>query len=196
MISRALHEMVLCSVGRIRVFRQALERWAPVCLPSPMRSVLFVCKANICRSPLAAVYFQSLVEKNGVPLTVKSAGLETNPGMPADSNTKIIAGQQQLSLDVHTTTQLHRDLVNQSDLIIVMEILQKDRIHRLYPQAKGKVVLLGSLDSRGPLEIADPSGRSLEEFQICFKHIKRCCNALTEHLGRDKVGKGRETLKS
>jgi len=175
--------MALSSLGRISVFRQALERWAPLRLPNPVRSVLFVCKANICRSPLAAAYFQSLVQKNGVSVTVKSAGLETNPGMPAQSNIKIIAAQHQLSLDTHTTTQLHRDLVNQSDLIVVMEISHKDRIHRLYPQTKGKVVLLGSLDSRGPLEIADPYGRSLEEFRICFEQIKRCCNALTEHLG-------------
>jgi protein-tyrosine-phosphatase len=190
MISRALHEMALSSVGRISVFRQALERWAPLRLPNPVRSVLFVCKANICRSPLAAAYFQSLVQKNGVSVTVKSAGLETNPGIPAQSNIKIIAGQQQLSLDTHATTQLHRDLVNQSDLIIVMEISQKDRIHRMYPQTKGKVVLLGSLDSRGPLEIADPYGGSLEEFRICFEQIKRCCNALIEHLGARQSCKG------
>ena len=54
-------------------------------------------------------------------LTVKSAGLDTTPGKPAHSNTKSLAQQQMLSVDEHVTTQLHADLVNQSDLIVVME---------------------------------------------------------------------------
>jgi protein-tyrosine phosphatase len=116
-------------------------------------------------------------------MDVMSAGLEATPGRPADIISKAVARQQHVSLDAHVVTQLDSDLVDRSDLIVVMEMSQKDRIHRLYPKAKGKTVLLGSFDSSGPLEIRDPYGRSIEEFQFCLEQIKRCCNSLSQRLG-------------
>ena len=179
----ALHEMALHVAGRLSVGRYVYERWAPARVPSNIQSVLFICRANICRSPLAAAYFESLVQKGRGLIAVRSAGLETNPGRPAHSVSKIVARRENLSLDAHVTAQLNSELVDQSDLIVVMEISQKDRIHRLYPRAKGKTVLLGSFDSSGPLEISDPYGRPIEEFRFCLGQIMRGCNSLSQRLG-------------
>jgi protein-tyrosine phosphatase len=179
----ALHEMALHIAGGFSVVRYVYERWTAACVPSTVASVLFICTANVCRSPLAAAYFALLVQNGRRLIAARSAGLETNPGKPAHSISKIVAGRQHLSLDAHVTTQLNSELVDQCDLIVVMEISQKDRIHRLYPKAKGKTVLLGSFDSSGPLEIRDPKGRSIEEFQFCLEQIMRCCNSLSQRLG-------------
>lgn len=116
-------------------------------------------------------------------MDVISAGLEATPGRPADIIFKAVARQQHVSLDAHVVTQLDSELVDRSDLIVVMEMSQKNRIHSLYPKAKGKTVLLGSFDSSGPLEIRDPYGRSIEELQSCLDQIKRCCNSLSQRLG-------------
>lgn len=179
----ALQEMALCVAGSRSVVRYLYERWAPARVPNTIASVLFVCRANICRSPLAAAYFESLIQKRSGSMDVMSAGLEATPGRPADIISKAVARQYHISLDAHVVTQLDSDLVDRSDLIVVMEMSQKDRIHRLYPKAKGKTVLLGSFDSSGPLEIRDPYGRSSEEFQFCLEQIKRCCNSLSQRLG-------------
>lgn len=170
-------------VKRMNVVRPWSERWAAVRLPDSVQSVLFVCKGNICRSPLAEVYFQSLVKKEGRQMSVRSAGLETTPGKPAHANAKAVALQHRLSLDEHATTQVHKELLDQSDLIIVMEIVQKNRIHRLYPKTKGKVVLLGRFDSIGSLEIADPYSGTSEDFHSCFQQVSRCCDVLAARLG-------------
>ena len=116
-------------------------------------------------------------------MTVRSAGLETTPGKPAHANAKAVALQHRLSLDAHATTQVHKELLDQSDLIIVMEIVQKNRIHRLYPKTKGKVVLLGRFDSVGSLEIADPYSGTSEDFHSCFQQVSRCCDVLAARLG-------------
>lgn len=181
----ALREMVMHVAERMNVARRPYERWAPVRLPDSVKSVLFVCKGNICRSPLAAAYFESLIRKGPVAVTVRSAGLETTPGKPAHPNAKAVALQQQLSLDKHATIHVHEDLLEESDLIIVMEIRQKDRVHRLYPKTKGKVVLLGYFDSKGPLEIADPYSGTIEDFRTCLDQVMRCCDSLATrlHLG-------------
>ena len=162
--------------------RHPYERWTAVRFPDSVQSVLFVCKGNICRSPLAEAYFQSLVKKEGRQMTVRSAGLETTTGKPAHSKAKTVALEYLLSLDEHATTQVHKELVEQSDLIIVMEIAQKVRLHRLYPNSKGKVVLLGRFDSAGSIEIADPYGRPIEDFHTCFEQVRRSCDALASRL--------------
>jgi protein-tyrosine phosphatase len=179
---RALRETAVYLAGRMNVVRHPYERWAAIRLPNSVQSVLFVCKGNICRSPLAEAYFQSLVEKEGRQMTVRSAGLETTPGKPAHAKAKAVALQHRLSLDEHATMQVHMKLVDQSDLIIVMEIVQKDRIQRLYPRSKGKVVLLGRFDSVGSLEIADPYSGTNEDFHSCFQQVSRCCDVLAARL--------------
>jgi protein-tyrosine phosphatase len=178
-----LREAARYLAGRMNVVRHPYERWAAVQLPASVQSILFVCKGNICRSPLAEAYFRSVVEKDGRRITVRSAGLETTPGKPADAKAKAVAMEHRLSLDEHATTQVHMELLDQSDLIVVMEVLQKDRVQRLYPRSKGKVVLLGRFDSGGSLEIADPYGRASEDFLSCFQQVSRCCDNLAARIG-------------
>jgi protein-tyrosine phosphatase len=180
---RGLRTTALYLAGRMNVVRHPYERWAAVQLPDSVQSVLFVCKGNICRSPLAEVYFQSLVDKDGRRMTVRSAGLETTPGKPAHIKAKAVALEYRLSLEEHATAQVHTELIDKSDLIVVMEIVQKDRIQRLYPRAKGKVVLLGRFDPVGSLEIADPYSGTSEDFQSCFEQVSRCCDVLAARLG-------------
>jgi len=103
-------------------------------------------------------------------------------------NAKTIALQERLILDTHSTLQVHAELLDQVDLIVVMELIQKRRVQRLYPKTKGKVVLLGYFDTKGPLDIADPYGRPLEEFAACFQRVQRCCDNLASRL---RLGKER-----
>lgn len=177
-----LRETARYLAKRIKVVRHPYERWREVQLPDSVQSVLFVCHGNICRSPLAETYFRFLVEKEGRHMTVRSAGLETTPGKPADTRAKAVALEHRLSLDEHATTQVHKELLDQSDLIVVMEVAQKDRVQRLCQKSKGKVVLLGRFDSVGPLEIADPYCGTSEDFLSCFQQVSRCCDALAARL--------------
>jgi protein-tyrosine phosphatase len=184
-ILRGLKETARYLAGRMNVARGLYERWATI-MPDRVTSVVFVCKGNICRSPLAAAYFRSLVDKGNVPVTVRSAGLETTPGKSANRNAMTVAVSRRLSLDKHVTAQVHQELLDQSDLIIVMELAQKVRVYRLYPSARGKVVLLGYFDPKGQLEIADPYGKAIEQFESCFAQIIRCCDNLAKGLGLER----------
>lgn len=180
---RAIKEVASYGYHRLNFARRLYERWRPIALPPTIQSVLFVCKGNICRSPLAAVYFESLVRKNGKTIRVRSAGLETTPGKPAHSHSKLVAQEYELSLECHVTAQVNTELVLETDLIVVMEIGQKDRVERVYPHASGKVVLLGAMEAGGPIEIADPFGREMESFRLCFTQMRRGCEGLALRMG-------------
>ncbi len=116
---------------------------------------------------------------------MSSAGLEAAAGKPANQTAITLAREYHLNLDTHATRIISADLVKESDLIVVMETSQKDRIIRVYPEAAGKVVLLGYFDPQGPLEIADPYGRSQEEFAVCFAQIRRGSMGLVKAIVKD-----------
>lgn len=183
-LARALWETVFHICSQARVLRHWHERIKLYRLPHPIRSLLIVCRANVCRSPLAEAYLRSQLQAQEKSIALCSAGLEAAAGKPASQAAITLAREYHLDLDTHATRIISADLVKESDLIVVMEVTQKDRIIRVYPETAGKVVLLGYFDPQGPLEIADPYGRSLEEFGVCFAQIRRSCDALSKALAQ------------
>jgi protein-tyrosine phosphatase len=155
-------------------------------IPSDVGHMLFVCKGNICRSPLAAAYMRIRMEQEGRYGVIDSAGLETTEGKEADPSAKLVAQRHGLSLDSHKTKQISDALVNQADLILVMEPAQQARIIKSYPRAKGKVFLLGCFQARISAEISDPHSRPIEDFESCYSRLCESCNRLLALLSRSK----------
>ena len=52
-----------------------------------MKKVLFVCTANICRSPMAAALFNAPAEDRSLPFRAESAGTAALEGTPMAENT-------------------------------------------------------------------------------------------------------------
>ncbi|GKS58887.1 hypothetical protein YTPLAS18_24140 [Nitrospira sp.] len=191
---RALREAVGHVVPRVRFFREVYERMtATKELPAPVRSVLFLCKGNICRSPLAEVYFAHKARKEGQLLTVKSAGIETTPGKPAHNHARDVARENGISLERHTTTPLYHELLQSADLVFVMEVSQKDRVARLYPQERRKVYVLGHFCAEGSLDIDDPYSGQPDDFKQCFERIKESCDRVIDEIIEQRRRVGAET---
>jgi protein-tyrosine phosphatase len=183
MYVHALHEVAAHLYRRFKFVRLAYERvTAPKVLPHPVRSVLFVCKGNVCRSPLAEGYFATKARKDGQAITVTSAGIETTPGKPAHVLAKEVARQHGISLDQHVTTPLFQDLMQRSDLVLVMEVAQKDRVAKLYPRERHKVFVLGQFCKRGSLDIDDPYSGTPGDFKVCFERIRESCDRVIQQI--------------
>lgn len=182
-ILRGLREVAKFLLPRSNILRAGYERLtAPAQVPHPVRSVLFVCKGNVCRSPLADVYFQEKVRRENLGIVVKSAGIETTPGKPAHSLARDVSREHGISLESHGTTPLFMDLVTQSDLVFVMELSQKDRVLKLYPKARGKVFVLGRFCRSGALDIDDPYSGTREDFVHCFTRIREACDRVVSQI--------------
>ena len=178
-----------------RSLNAVLDRWRYRALvnrqtfPRPVRAILVVCKGNICRSPLAEAYLKYQVEKHGLPIAVQSAGLETSFGKPAHPFAQVVGTLGGLLLSNHATQPLHKEQVERADMIVVMEWGQRNRVIKLYPQARQKVFLLRQFYDRSVREVADPYSGTLEDFQTCFSMIKQACDVLvTEMLPANKQG--------
>lgn len=178
-----LREVGRHTYRQLRILRVFSERMiVPRALPHPVRNVLFVCARNLCRSPLAEAYFRDKAKKESVLISASSAGIETLPGRPAHNLAREVAGQFGVSLESHAARQLYQKLLEQSDLILVMEVSQKDRLARLYPRERHKIFVLGRFCGSGPLDIADPHRGTRDDFRICFERIKNSCDRLIEKL--------------
>jgi len=150
-------------------------------LPDKVASVLFVCKGNICRSPLAEVYFRSRLT-SGCGITVWSAGLDTTDGKPAHPLAKAVAELHGLTLDKHRTTQITREMVDKADVIFVMELTQLTSLVKLCPRIKDKTYVLSQINGSGMADIADPFSGTIDDFHACLKLIRDSCDNLVTQI--------------
>lgn len=117
--------------------------------------ILIVCTGNICRSPLAA----TLLAEVRPDLEVQSAGLAALVGYPVDEVTaKVAETRAGLSMPAHTARQFTAAIGRGSDLILVMEDLQRQRIAVIAPELSGRTFLLTRWTTGA--DIVDPYRRS------------------------------------
>lgn len=140
-----------------------------------MKTILFVCTGNICRSPMAEGLFRHAVKGRG-EYEVFSAGVGAIDGLPASEYA--VRACRELGLDIsrHRSRMLTAELVRKADYIFGMTHSHVDAIMLLYPQAAEKTFLLREFDDTLDSfenDISDPIGGSLEVYQNCRDQIEQ-----------------------
>ncbi|GAA2075751.1 protein tyrosine phosphatase [Actinomadura alba] len=104
--------------------------------------IVFVCTANICRSPMAEAMTRMSMSSYGTAFVVTSAGVHGHEGSP-------IAPGSGSALDAlgvvhagHRGRMLTREIVDGSDLILTMEAAHRDVIAAHQPEAAGRTFTL------------------------------------------------------
>lgn len=160
--------------------------------PQPVRSVLFVCKGNICRSPFAEHIARRHAREAGLEHTrFLSAGITANQASACPLEAIEAARLFEVLLDGHVPTRLSQALVDEADLVVVMEAEQLDAVARHWPSAAGKLWLLPLLDPAPAgayqrCHLVDPYGQPPEAYRDCYMRIERAVSAL---LVRVEVGR-------
>lgn len=147
-------------------------------------SILIVCVGNICRSPMGEYLFRKMSQESGEETRVSSAGLGALTGHGADALAIEVMREHGVNVSEHRARQLDEALVKNNELILVMEVWQKNKIEQLYPFSKGRVHLLGKWDE---IEISDPYKMSKTHFIDAYEDIKQSCQQWCEKLYNHKV---------
>ena len=162
-----------------------------------MKTVLFVCTGNVCRSPMAEGLFRKAAAGRG-DYRVLSAGLGAVEGQPPSPYA--VQAVRELGIDIsdQRSRTLTPELLDQADYIFGMTHNHIDTIMMLYPQAAEKTFLLREFDETLDYfekDISDPIGGSYEIYLNCRDQIEQGINSLLRFLEQDSAGRlaGRAT---
>ncbi len=146
------------------------------------KTVLVVCHGNICRSPFAAALLDRELAALGIE--VESAGfLGVNRPPPAEA----VAAAERYGVDLsnHRSRLVTVELVRGSDLIVVMDPIQRRLVCERFGRRSSDVIILGDLDPARVegRTIRDPVNQPADVFEQTYARIERCVHELAGALG-------------
>ncbi len=145
-----------------------------------MPRVLFLCTGNTCRSPLAQVFAQDLIQAPG--WFFESAGLQVQGRQPASDGSFQVAAEHGLSLEKFHSRPLTLDLLANTQWVIGMTrshaAIFRSRFSGYHEAAVGVLgaagVDLSLLPSSPPCEeVDDPYGESFDSYRAAGNQIRR-----------------------
>lgn len=116
-----------------------------------MRTVLFICTGNTCRSPLAEGIARHLVAQ-GVEgldddLFIASAGVMAPDGVPISPESEDALSRRGIDAEGATSKRLTPEMIREADLVLGMTASHVDHARRL-----------AGIDCTTPIERVDPDG--------------------------------------
>src|SRR5256886_1683907 len=146
-----------------------------------VKSVLFVCTGNICRSPIAEGLFRRLNGNRG-DIDVVSAGVHAARGQPQSLYAVQVCGEDGPVISDVRRQPLTAALVDRATHIFAMTGAHLETIQALFPQGAEKSFLLREFEQPGTTvwrDVPDPIGLGREVYEDCARIIK---NALPSVL--------------
>jgi protein-tyrosine-phosphatase len=130
-----------------------------------LKTILFVCTANMCRSPMAAGLMRDRIGKAGLDSEVQvlSAGVWAEAGSRASANATAVLRLRGIDIAEHRSQPLTHALLKQADILLVMEEAHRRSIFYMAPEMLSKVYLLTEMAGRHD-DVADPVGGPMEGY--------------------------------
>ena len=154
-----------------------------------MKTILFLCTGNICRSPMAEGLFRNAVKGRG-DFRVVSAGLGAVDGQPPTNHS--VTAMKEIGIDIASqrSRALTAELVRSADYIFGMTHSHVDTVALLYPSAAEKTFLLREFDETlEPYEkdISDPIGSSYHVYVDCRDQIEQGIATLLKFMEQHNI---------
>lgn len=156
----------------------------------PQLRVLFICTANVCRSPLAQAMLRQRLRALGLGrrIQVRSAGTRVGqPGRPPDPRLQKLALEAGFTLGRIRAHQVTPAMLAESDHVLVMEPVHLQELAALCPGSErlAEARLLGSFEpavAAADAAIPDPYFSDWQGFLAVYERIDSALEGFVESL--------------
>ena len=155
-----------------------------------MGSILFVCTANICRSPTAAAVLRRELRERGAEdrFEIASAGThDYHVGRPTFATALEVGKARGIEIVEHVARRVTPADFEHYDFVLAMDRFNLAALHAIAPtHSKRKIELLLEYgDEYHGLEVPDPYGGEANDFELALEMIRDGCRGLVKVLLRD-----------
>lgn len=140
-------------------------------------SVLFVCTANICRSPMATALFKHKLaqasQTNPALLLnwrVESAGTWAREGEPASERSQLVMQGRGLDISAHRSRTVSLELLSSFNLILVMEKGHKEALKAEFPDLSNRIFMISEMAGY-QRDIRDPILGTMVDYQNTAREL-------------------------
>jgi protein-tyrosine phosphatase len=126
------------------------------------------------------------IERKGLKgIRVGSAGTWGLEGEPAATHAVEVCRKRGIDISGHVARKLEPEMIEESDLVLTMEMEHLQCVLDLVPSALAKTRMLsryGSVDGRNDRPIPDPYGLPRKAYERCFEELERHVDAFLEEM--------------
>lgn len=148
----------------------------------PKIAVLFVCHANVCRSPMAEGILKEKIKSRKLDKIIKvdSAGTHASPiSRRPDKRAQTVTQKHGVDISRQKSRRFKaKDL--KSDYILVMDREQLNYLKESYPEASDRTQLLLSFCNSSELEVPDPYFGNAAGFDHVYEVLESAVDTLLE----------------
>ena len=142
--------------------------------------VIFVCKSDTCRAPMAAALLRECSLKRG--LDIISRGLVVLFPEPLNQKASAVLISNGINMEGYMSQQLVAEDVDDHTLVLVMEAKEIGQVLSIIGEDRqAQVQVLTSLVGE-ELEIMDPYGAPLPSYGLCFESMSKTIKKLAAWL--------------
>ena len=155
-----------------------------------MKSILFVCLGNICRSPLAEGILRHKAEHKGLNLKIDSAGTgHWHAGENPDKRAVKIGKSQGVDISKLITRQIRSEDFDNFDLVLVAdaEVYNGVLTFARNENDKKKIdFIMNALKPGLNIAVPDPYFGSMGGFEKVFDMLDMACDAILKQVADNK----------
>ncbi|QGU00720.1 hypothetical protein SYNTR_2126 [Candidatus Syntrophocurvum alkaliphilum] len=140
-----------------------------------MKTVLFVCTGNTCRSPMSQALFLKYLRQsslNSNDFKVYSAGIYAMDGMPASEEAIKTLEKEGIDLSNHQSRVIDDKLIKKADLILTMTRNHKELLIDQYPYKADYIFTLSDYSQDIEEDVVDPFGQDRQAYYECYLQLK------------------------
>jgi protein-tyrosine-phosphatase/predicted ATP-grasp superfamily ATP-dependent carboligase len=192
--SRIIHK----TIGRYREHRKGrlLQRLKaehkmrsiqPRYFPEPVKQVTFLCYGNICRSPFAEYFWNTMRQHCSLNCnSALSAGFQPETGRRSPVWASDLAAEYGIDMSRHRSRTLTRQMVESADANFVMDHTNYYDLVAHFPSVRDKTYLLGLFADESWIEIDDPYFLGKEDARVCYRRLVQSLEGLVRRIVVDE----------